>query len=43
MKSHMAEEQSEYFCNELELIYLRKSQAEREREERLEKEAAEHV
>ena len=39
----MAEEGKAISGNELELIYLRKSQAEREREERLEKEAAEHV
>lgn len=39
----MAEEGKAISGNELELIYLRKSQAEREREERLKKEAAEHV
>ena len=39
----MAEEGLAKPGNAFELIYLRKSQAEREREERLEKEAAEHV
>ena len=39
----VAEEGKAISGNELELIYLRKSQAERERDERLEKEAAEHV